>query len=134
MATVTQGNPIQVAATKIISNSGNKKNLQYLSLWCRHEVYSFFDMADETTPKPAIRALEFFSGIGGLHYGLRYAMPSATVLQSFDINVVANLVYKHNFGHAPSTRGIDRLDAAYIDAFKANCWLLSPPCRIYNSQ
>ncbi|KAJ3101778.1 tRNA (cytosine-5-)-methyltransferase [Phlyctochytrium planicorne] len=50
-----------------------------------------------------IRALEFFSGIGGLHYGLNLAIRSATVLCSFDINQIANDVYKSNFGKAPST-------------------------------
>lgn len=39
--------------------------------------------------------------------------------------------YKHNFGIEPSKRSIDSLDAATLDRFKANTWLLSPPCQPY---
>ena len=76
-----------------------------------------------------IRAIEFFSGIGGLHCGLRYADKEAKVVAAFDTNVNANEVYFHNFGIQPSTKGINRLEASFIDKFNANCWLLSPPCQ-----
>ena len=33
-----------------------------------------------------IKALEFFSGIGGLHTALRQVCPDCIVLASFDIN------------------------------------------------
>ena len=46
----------------------------------------------------ALTALEFYSGIGGMHYALKAAMPSAVVLDAFDINHLANKVYEHNFG------------------------------------
>lgn len=48
-----------------------------------------------------LRALEFYSGIGGMHYALIAAVPEAEVLRAFEINDVANDVYEHNFGKRP---------------------------------
>lgn len=48
-----------------------------------------------------MRALEFYSGIGGLHWALLEAVPGAEVVSAFDINEVANDVYEHNFGCRP---------------------------------
>lgn len=76
-------------------------------------------------------AIEFFCGIGGLHYGLEYAQPDAKVVQSFDTNTVANNVYFHNFKQKTSTKGIDILKSK--DIKEANVWLLSPPCQPYTS-
>ncbi|KAJ3271662.1 tRNA (cytosine-5-)-methyltransferase [Terramyces sp. JEL0728] len=78
-----------------------------------------------------MNVVEFFSGIGGLHYGLEYAQPEAKVVQSFDTNTVANSVYFHNFKLKSSTKGIDILKTQDIKA--ANIWLLSPPCQPYTS-
>ncbi|KAI7906956.1 S-adenosyl-L-methionine-dependent methyltransferase [Cokeromyces recurvatus] len=83
--------------------------------------------------KEPIRCLEFFSGIGGLHYALKIANINAQVVGAFDVNLIANKVYKHNFGISPITKPIDRLTAKDIDAYKAECWLLSPPCQPYTS-
>jgi tRNA (cytosine38-C5)-methyltransferase len=80
-----------------------------------------------------IVALEFFSGIGGLHYGLQHACPDAKVVASFDTNTIANKVYAHNFGLEPTVKGIERLDTGFLDKFQANCWLLSPPCQPYTA-
>ncbi|KAJ3328250.1 C-5 cytosine-specific DNA methylase [Blyttiomyces sp. JEL0837] len=81
-----------------------------------------------------VRALEFFSGIGGLHYGLEWACSSlpveAQVLAAFDINTVANSIYTHNFNIAPLTKTIDRLTLNDLQAFgDIDLWLLSPPCQ-----
>jgi tRNA (cytosine38-C5)-methyltransferase len=51
----------------------------------------------------SITALEFYSGIGGMHCALHLAAQEAQigaveVLAAFDINEVANRVYAHNFG------------------------------------
>lgn len=46
----------------------------------------------------ALRALEFYSGIGGMHAALKTVRPSAVVLAALDINPMANCVYEHNFG------------------------------------
>ncbi|CAG8584319.1 13461_t:CDS:10 [Acaulospora morrowiae] len=80
---------------------------------------------------PHIRCLEFFSGIGGLHYAFNQAYPNGKVVASFDINLVANSVYRHNFGQTPITKGIDSLSTDDIEKYNANCWLLSPPCQPY---
>ncbi|KAI8092251.1 S-adenosyl-L-methionine-dependent methyltransferase [Gilbertella persicaria] len=77
------------------------------------------------------RCLEFFSGIGGLHYALKIAEINADVVGAFDINVVANKVYSHNFHITPSKKLIDRLTVNDIEKYKADCWLLSPPCQPY---
>ncbi|KAJ2552052.1 hypothetical protein EV175_003460 [Coemansia sp. RSA 1933] len=75
--------------------------------------------------------LEFFSGIGGLHYGLQASGVHGKVAMSFDMNENANSVYEHNFGVRPNNKAIDYLVAADIDRHKATCWLLSPPCQPY---
>ncbi|KAJ2964364.1 hypothetical protein NQZ79_g703 [Umbelopsis isabellina] len=78
-----------------------------------------------------ITCLEFFSGIGGLHHALNVAGIDAVVLKAFDMNEVANKVYSQTFGSAPSNKAIDRLTVKEIDKYKADCWLLSPPCQPY---
>ncbi|KAI9197207.1 S-adenosyl-L-methionine-dependent methyltransferase [Polychytrium aggregatum] len=88
-------------------------------------------MADSQPNGPAIRALEFFSGIGGMHYGLEWAGVDAEVLASFDINHIANECYQHNFGIAPIQTAIQAFTASYVESFGANCWLMSPPCQPY---
>ncbi|KAJ1937087.1 hypothetical protein EC988_007997, partial [Linderina pennispora] len=75
--------------------------------------------------------LEFFSGIGGLHYGFEQSGVPGTVAMAFDMNENANTVYEHNFGLRPNNRAIDYLETADIDKYSANCWLLSPPCQPY---
>ncbi|KAI8093147.1 S-adenosyl-L-methionine-dependent methyltransferase [Halteromyces radiatus] len=78
-----------------------------------------------------VRCLEFFSGIGGLHYGLNIAGINAQVVASFDVNEIANKVYTHNFKKEPSKKTIDRLTKKDIERYQADCWLLSPPCQPY---
>ncbi|KAJ1653225.1 hypothetical protein GGF44_001988 [Coemansia sp. RSA 1694] len=88
-------------------------------------------MADPTNKRPIV-CLEFFSGIGGLHYGLQQSGIAGKVAMSFDMNENANDVYEHNFfGQRPNNKAIDYLDLHDIDRHKANCWLLSPPCQPY---
>nr|GLL46764.1 tRNA (cytosine(38)-C(5))-methyltransferase [Ipomoea trifida] len=80
------------------------------------------------------RVLEFYSGIGGMRYSLINAAVNAVVLEAFDINDVANDVYEHNFGHRPHQGNIQTLSAADIDGYKADAWILSPPCQPYTRQ
>ncbi|KAJ1963772.1 hypothetical protein GGI12_001857 [Dipsacomyces acuminosporus] len=75
--------------------------------------------------------LEFFSGIGGLHYGFQESGVDGEVAMSFDMNENANKVYKHNFKTQPNNKAIDYLAAQDIERYNANCWLLSPPCQPY---
>ncbi|KAG0281776.1 tRNA (cytosine-5-)-methyltransferase [Linnemannia exigua] len=61
----------------------------------------------------SIRALEFFSGIGGLHFGFNASGANGQVLESFDMNQQANDTYKLSFGKSPVspyTRGGKLLD------------------------
>lgn len=51
----------------------------------------------ENEDTPRLRALEFYSGIGGMHHALRLAAPNSEVVKAFEISDVANAVYKHNF-------------------------------------
>ncbi|MCO5570494.1 hypothetical protein L7F22_024216 [Adiantum nelumboides] len=50
----------------------------------------------------SLRVLEFYSGIGGMRYALEQADVLATVVEAFEINDMANDVYKYNFGHRPN--------------------------------
>ncbi|KAF9414395.1 C-5 cytosine-specific DNA methylase [Podila epigama] len=78
-----------------------------------------------------IIALEFFSGIGGLHHGFNASGVQGKVIESFDMNQQANDTYNISFGKNPISRGIDRLTAKDIEKYNANCWLMSPPCQPY---
>lgn len=80
------------------------------------------------------RVLEFYSGIGGMRFSLQQSGIHAKVVEAFDINNIANEVYKHNFGHSPYQGNIQSLTAAQLDKFRANAWLLSPPCQPYTRQ
>jgi tRNA (cytosine38-C5)-methyltransferase len=86
-----------------------------------------------------MKVIEFFSGIGGLHYGLEEAwismskMPDELQVYAFDINTIANSVYEYNFGTKPSTKGIDSLTVEELDSLNATCYLLSPPCQPFTA-
>ncbi|PIA16261.1 S-adenosyl-L-methionine-dependent methyltransferase [Coemansia reversa NRRL 1564] len=78
-----------------------------------------------------IVCLEFFSGIGGLHYGIQESGISYRMAMAFDMNENANDVYEYSFGQRPNNKAIDYLTIQDIDRHKADCWLLSPPCQPY---
>uniref|UniRef100_A0A0D9V2U0 Uncharacterized protein n=1 Tax=Leersia perrieri TaxID=77586 RepID=A0A0D9V2U0_9ORYZ len=80
------------------------------------------------------RVLEFYSGIGGMRYSLEASGVRAEVVEAFDINDVANDVYELNFGHRPCQGNIQTLTASDLDKYKAQAWLLSPPCQPYTRQ
>ncbi|KAI9342039.1 S-adenosyl-L-methionine-dependent methyltransferase [Obelidium mucronatum] len=75
-----------------------------------------------TQPTP-IRALEFFCGIGGLHYGLQYSQKDLDDQGRNPIKVVAAF----DINHSPLQTAIEKLTAKNLDKYKANTWLLSPP-------
>lgn len=79
-----------------------------------------------------LKAIEFFSGIGGMHFALEDARVDATVIAAYDINVIANSVYIHNFPSLkPQCLGLDYIQASILDRLSADIWLLSPPCQPY---
>ncbi|CAI5471395.1 unnamed protein product [Closterium sp. Yama58-4] len=94
---------------------------------------------DAHTSGAELRVLEFYSGIGGLHYGLQCpgvvpAHVTARVVAAFDINEVANDVYERNFRHRPKQGNVQTMSAAALDAWRAHAWLMSPPCQPYTRQ
>lgn len=54
--------------------------------------------ATEMSKRAALRAIEFFSGIGGYHAATQVAGLPIRVVSAFDINTEANRVYNFNFG------------------------------------
>ncbi|CAG8583482.1 8952_t:CDS:2 [Paraglomus brasilianum] len=66
-----------------------------------------------------------------MHLALKVSGVAGQVVNSFDVNIVANAVYKHNFNIEPIKTSIDVLKPQDIDKHNANCWLLSPPCQPY---
>jgi tRNA (cytosine38-C5)-methyltransferase len=79
-----------------------------------------------------IRCAEFFSGIGGMHFGIQgISDKELQVIAAFDINQIANTVYAHNFGLKPITMNIEHLNVEYFEKLSADAWLLSPPCQPY---
>ncbi len=83
-----------------------------------------------------VRVVEFFSGIGGMHYGLDVcaaANPALRfdVVSSFDINPVANTVYQHNRQRCPVAKDIKGISVEDFASLNADLWVLSPPCQPY---
>ena len=85
---------------------------------------------------PAARqptALEFFCGIGGLHYALHDSGATHQVVKAYDVDDAAVSTYRHNRRDTPlSTQNISSLKAK--DLSGADLWLLSPPCQPYTRQ
>ena len=73
-----------------------------------------------------IRAIEFFSGLGGWHYAVNGL---GRVVSAYDISEIANSVYKLNFGDSPIARELATISISEISAPTANTWLMSPPCQ-----
>jgi len=78
-----------------------------------------------------MRVVEFFSGIGGMHFALKECdLETFEVVLAVDINTVANTVYRHFF---PSTNlrdlNITSLSPEQFDAYRPDMLLMSPPCQ-----
>ncbi|KIK66108.1 hypothetical protein GYMLUDRAFT_158268 [Collybiopsis luxurians FD-317 M1] len=79
-----------------------------------------------------VRALEFYSGIGGLHLALKCSKVRGTVLKAFDWDQNAAKVYDANHGPSIATKkDITELDAHFLTSFRADLWILSPACQPY---
>lgn len=82
-----------------------------------------------------LRVLEFYSGIGGMHYALVNSGVEAEVVAAFDINTTANHVYRANFPNTPlCQRNINGLTVNYIEQLKSDMFLMSPPCQPFTRQ
>ncbi|KAF9096487.1 tRNA (cytosine-5-)-methyltransferase [Mortierella sp. AD031] len=78
------------------------------------------------------RVLEFYSGIGGMHYAFDKSGHKGQILKAFDINTTANEVYAHNHGKKQlAQRNIEAVPMEFYDKQQADVWLMSPPCQPY---
>ncbi|KAG0180308.1 tRNA (cytosine-5-)-methyltransferase [Apophysomyces sp. BC1021] len=79
-----------------------------------------------------LKVLEFYSGIGGMHYAANAAGWDYKILKAFDINTVSNEIYAHNFGAKTIGQNlIETLSAEFYDGLAADVWTMSPPCQPY---
>lgn len=87
-------------------------------------------------PPPRVRkTLEFFSGIGGLHYALQRSGVPHEVVRSYDLDDAAVRTYRHNMpSTSVSTANLISLKWSELVTLGADCWLLSPPCQPYTRQ
>ncbi|XP_044770930.1 tRNA (cytosine(38)-C(5))-methyltransferase isoform X3 [Neomonachus schauinslandi] len=78
----------------------------------------------------ALRVLELYSGIGGMHQALRESCIPAQVVAAIDVNTVANEVYKYNFPHTQLlAKTIEGITLEEFDKLSFNMILMSPPCQ-----
>ncbi|KAH9836755.1 S-adenosyl-L-methionine-dependent methyltransferase [Rhodofomes roseus] len=78
------------------------------------------------------RALEFYSGIGGLHRALTESRVDGQVVRAFDWDQSSCRVYAANYGKDIMQRvDISTLDADALAAHQADLWLMSPSCQPY---
>ncbi|KIY52972.1 S-adenosyl-L-methionine-dependent methyltransferase [Fistulina hepatica ATCC 64428] len=81
-----------------------------------------------------LTAIEFYSGIGGLHLALKRCSSCrpSVVVRSYDWDPSAIAVYEHNFGRGIAQRkDISSLTPDTLSAYGADVWLLSPACQPY---
>ena len=90
---------------------------------------------DNQQQQQPIKVLEFYSGIGGMHYALKKSGVDFKVIGAFDINTNANTVYRHNFPEAKlMQKNLEGLTVKDLDKLSAQCWTMSPPCQPYTRQ
>ncbi|XP_023227423.1 tRNA (cytosine(38)-C(5))-methyltransferase-like [Centruroides sculpturatus] len=92
------------------------------------EQFMNFGGKDEKTK--LLRMLELYSGIGGMHFALQKACIPHAIIGAYDINTVANDIYKFNFPHSNHCqRNIHSLTVQELDDMKADLLTMSPPCQ-----
>lgn len=82
----------------------------------------------------ALRVVEFYSGIGGFHFAVHCALPTAQLVAAFDIDEDANCVYFHTTGLVPTLMNLQTVPITLLESLEADLWLLSPPCQPYTRQ
>ncbi|KAF9229821.1 S-adenosyl-L-methionine-dependent methyltransferase [Gyrodon lividus] len=83
-------------------------------------------------PQQNIRAIEFYSGIGGLHLALRRSGIPAAAAVAYDWDQTACQVYAANFTpDIVHKTDISTLTSAHLAQTNADLWLLSPSCQPY---
>lgn len=84
---------------------------------------------------PLLRVMEFYAGVGGMHYALLAAEAKFEIVTSIDINTNTNFVYGHNFPSTPHlNRNICGMMADEMDSFKPDVFILCPPCQPFTRQ
>ncbi|KAK0207955.1 S-adenosyl-L-methionine-dependent methyltransferase [Desarmillaria ectypa] len=79
-----------------------------------------------------VQALEFYSGIGGLHCALTRSHVPGRVIRAFDWDQNACKIYSRNYGEGIVHRvDISTLTAADLGDLGVDLWLLSPACQPY---
>ncbi|KAF8159427.1 S-adenosyl-L-methionine-dependent methyltransferase [Crassisporium funariophilum] len=78
-----------------------------------------------------VRALEFYSGIGGLHLALSRSSVDAEIVQAFDWDQTACQAYIANYGDIVRKVDISTLAVPALAALNTDLWLLSPACQPY---
>ncbi|KAM9387847.1 tRNA (cytosine(38)-C(5))-methyltransferase [Phaethornis superciliosus] len=78
----------------------------------------------------ALRVLELYSGIGGMHQALKESCTFAEIVAAVDVNNLANEVYKHNFPNTPLwAKTIEGITLKEFDRLSFDMILMSPPCQ-----
>jgi len=82
-----------------------------------------------------MRVIEFYSGIGGMHFALNESGVEFQIVSAMEINTTANEIYRHNFPDSTlSNTNIEGLTLADLDRLQADCFVMSPPCQPYTRQ
>ena len=83
----------------------------------------------------SLRAMEFYSGVGGMHYALLQSGGGAHVIAAVDINSNTNAVYQHNFPASTHlSRNICGMTEKELDGHRPDVFLMSPPCQPFTRQ
>uniref|UniRef100_A0A8C5A968 tRNA (cytosine(38)-C(5))-methyltransferase n=1 Tax=Gadus morhua TaxID=8049 RepID=A0A8C5A968_GADMO len=78
----------------------------------------------------ALRVLELYSGIGGMHYALKESGVAAKVVAAIDVNTTANEIYRHNFPDTPLwPKTIEGISLEEFNKLSFDMILMSPPCQ-----
>eukprot|EP01063_Lacrimia_lanifica_P033670 TRINITY_DN6054_c0_g1_i1.p1 TRINITY_DN6054_c0_g1~~TRINITY_DN6054_c0_g1_i1.p1 ORF type:complete len:419 (+),score=131.11 TRINITY_DN6054_c0_g1_i1:48-1304(+) len=85
-------------------------------------------------PDGALRVVEFYSGMGGMHQALVRAGVPAVVVAAYDVNEHANAVYAANFTTPVFALDLLRVGAEELAYHNADIWTMSPPCQPYTRQ
>ncbi|MFO0014083.1 MAG: DNA cytosine methyltransferase [Planctomycetota bacterium] len=72
----------------------------------------------------AVRAIELFAGIGGMHA----ACPWLDVVAAVDINRDSQAVYTQNFTTPYVVRELQTIPFPWLESQRADLWWMSPPC------
>ena len=74
-----------------------------------------------------LKAIEFFSGVGAFAQALSADQSCGlNVVEAFDQNSHANLVYQHNYGMKPNSKNLVSVTEEQV--IDADLWWMSPPC------